>query len=245
MLLWLQSTNRALFCNSRSTLLLTPISFRRFVFRALFVIFLGYTSCGLAQQPAAASSQQPECPANTRPIVVPQGAKWFGSKCEPAWKVPYSADYWRYLSFFNQVKSWEDAGKHFDDVGKPDYADAWRKTLEERSGLTAEEASIVKRIALQWEKDHEDQTQVIQAVAAKARLAHPHEWGESLYRDAPEIPAAIQVDRNLMTVAIARLNEELGTKSFAKVDLFATHWHDHSQALFGSSSHAAQTGGGK
>jgi hypothetical protein len=216
------------------------------VFRALLVIFLGYTSCGLAQQPEAASSQKPaECPENTRPVVVPEGTVWFGPKCEPTWKVPYSDNYVRYVLFFNRVSSWEDAGKHFDDIGKPDYADAWRKTLEERSGLTAEEASIVKRIGLQWEKDHEAQTHVVQAVAAQARLAHPHEWGENLYRDAPELPAAIQADRNLMAAAIANLNKELGTKSFAKVDLFTRHLNDHSKALFGSSSHAAPAGGRK
>jgi hypothetical protein len=140
------------------------------------------------------------------------------------------------MHLFNEVISDDAVADQSAKKGELDWADAWRSRLEKQSALSAAEATQVKQIAAQWKQDEADRMQRAAEVAAKWRSTHPptvvngRPSRPSPYTD-PEHRALNQEQWDLVNKAIAQLVTTLGTKSFARLDLYTRHMDDQMKAM--------------
>jgi len=135
----------------------------------------------------------------------------------------------RYSFVFAELGGQEQAARNEDAAGHAKAAASWRGYLAAKSGLTADEAEIVKKIGAKylqdwWAFQSKEREQLL-----AIRRANP---GVRMSRyNSPEIAALEQERKSIFENAKAELVAELGQKSFTRLDSYILHRYDNARIL--------------
>lgn len=135
----------------------------------------------------------------------------------------------RYVHLFSRVLGWNEASKELAAQGDPVMSEGFRTHLQRKSGLTAEGAAIVLKIALQWRNDTQAWVEKSKEVQSAVRAANP--GVEMTSTNSPELRAVAHERWQIATNAVTQLVTELGSKSFARLDFFIDHMDDHAKEV--------------
>lgn len=132
----------------------------------------------------------------------------------------------RYDDLFSQLEAQERLAKSYEDAGDASNAVSWRADFARKSGLTPEEAEIVKRIGVQFRKDRETLSANYYAAIAAAHAQHIKP------QDSPDFVDVKQKRDTLFPKTMADLLTALGSKSFTRLDGYTRHMHDNDRVLY-------------
>ncbi|MGB8030041.1 MAG: hypothetical protein WCF30_10290 [Terracidiphilus sp.] len=134
----------------------------------------------------------------------------------------------RYSLLFGSIGADEDMARREDAAGRPDEAASWRRDFARKSGLTPEEAEIVKKIAAQYRQDQVTLNAKCRAdlLAMKPTFDAEHATGEE-YSHVPSCDAL----KTLFPKAMADLLTALGSRSFSRLDGYSRHFLDNARVL--------------
>ncbi|MGO8757908.1 MAG: hypothetical protein ACLQG3_07270 [Terracidiphilus sp.] len=134
----------------------------------------------------------------------------------------------RYSMLFASIGADEDLARREAAAGRPDEAASWRRDFARKSGLTPEEAEIVKKIAAQYRKDQVTLNAKCRAdlLAMKATFDAEHAAGEE-YSPVPSCDSL----KTLFPKAMADLLTALGSRSFSRLDGYSRHFLDNARVL--------------
>jgi len=135
----------------------------------------------------------------------------------------------RYSGLFAHLEALEDLARREEAAGDTSNAASWRADFARKSGLTPEEAEIVKKIAAQYRVDFVALNADCRADLMAAQKAYAVErTAESKF---PEIPTCDKL-RNLFPKVMADLLTALGSRSFSRLDGYALHLDDNARILY-------------
>jgi nucleoid-associated protein YejK len=135
----------------------------------------------------------------------------------------------RYVGLFADLEAYEKLAQRLDAAGDTVNAASWRADFARKSGLTPEEAEIVKKIGVQYRKDQVDLGESCRADQLTAR----HTYGQD--RDARRKfleGSTCQQLYNLIPKAMADLLTALGSRSFTRLDGYTRHMNDNAKILY-------------
>jgi hypothetical protein len=132
----------------------------------------------------------------------------------------------RYSGLFAHLEGQERLAQRLEAAGDTANAASWRAYFARKSGLTSEEAEIVKKIAAQSRQDQIS----LNAACQADQLAARHTYGAHAGPGFLEIPACQQL-MNLLPKAIADLVSALGSRSFTQLDGYTLHMHDNARTF--------------
>jgi hypothetical protein len=135
----------------------------------------------------------------------------------------------RYGGLFASLEADEQLAQRLEAAGDTSNAASWRADFARKSGLTPEEAEIVKKIAAQYRQDQislnaDCRTDLL---AAQKAYAVVRTAGSKF----PEIPTCDKL-RNLFPKVLADLVTALGSRSFSQLDGYALHLDDNARILY-------------
>jgi hypothetical protein len=132
----------------------------------------------------------------------------------------------RYSILFASLEGDEQLAQQSEAAGDTSNAASWRADFARKSGLTPEEAEIVKKIAVQYSQDQIS----LNAACHDDQLAARHTYGPNAGPGFLGIPSCQQL-MNLFPKAMADLVAALGSRSFSRLDGYALHFLDNARVL--------------
>jgi hypothetical protein len=135
----------------------------------------------------------------------------------------------RYVDLFSQLSAQEDMAKRAEAGGNTEMAAAWRGRFARMSGLTTEEAEIVKKIGAKFQIDRRSANDNYVSTLVAARKAYPGDYHSQ--NNSPDFAAARDRLQNLTPNVIANLVTALGSRSFTRLDSYTLHMHDNAKPL--------------
>jgi hypothetical protein len=114
-------------------------------------------------------------------------------------------------------------------AGHNENAAGWRGRFARRSGLTPDEAEIVKKLAAKYTQDRHAAYSKYRDAYLAARRANP---GVRVTRvSSPELAAAAQEREALFPNLKAELIRQLGSRSFSRLDAYSLHRLDNARTI--------------
>jgi len=135
----------------------------------------------------------------------------------------------RYVDLFGDLEGIERLAQSYETAGDSSNAASWRADFARKSGLTPEEAEIVKKIAAQYRKDFVDLNESCRADQLTARRTY---GGDPDARRKFLEGSTCQQLYNLIPKAMADLLTALGSRSFTRLDGYTRHMHDNAKILY-------------
>ncbi len=132
----------------------------------------------------------------------------------------------RYSGLFASLEADEKLAQRTEEAGDTANAASWRADFARKSGLTPEEAEIVKKIGAQVRQDQISLNAACQSDQSAARRAYGAGAGPKFL----DIPACQQL-MNLLQKAQSDLLVALGSRSFTRLDGYTRHMFDNARIL--------------
>jgi hypothetical protein len=136
----------------------------------------------------------------------------------------------RYSGLFGSLEADENLAQRLDATGDSANAASWRADFARKSGLTPEEAEIVKKIGAQYQKDF----WALNASCRADQLTARRTYGADREAKAKFLKdSTCQQLYNLIPKAMADLLTALGSRSFTRLDGYTRHMFDNAKILNG------------
>ena len=169
------------------------------------------------------------CPQPPCSMGAPTGRKSTAPPPGPRVFTAFELEEMRYGRLFGEIAGQEQMAKQEEDAGHSEAAASWHGYFANKSGLTQEEADIVKKIAAKYSQDWLAFQSKERVTILAVRHANP---GVRMSRfNSPEIAALEQERVSLFTNMKAELIRALGSKSFTRLDSYTLHSHDNARYL--------------
>ena len=137
----------------------------------------------------------------------------------------------RYTALFAHLEGHERLAQSYEAAGDSANAASWRADFARKSGLTPEEAEIVKKIAAKYRKDFVDLNESCRADQLTARRTYA---GDPDARRKFLEGSTCQQLYNLIPKAMADLLTALGSRSFTRLDGYTRHMNDNAKVSSGT-----------
>ena len=137
----------------------------------------------------------------------------------------------RYVDLFGDLEGIERLAQSYETAGDSSNAASWRADFARKSGLTPEEAEIVKKIAAKYRKDFVDLNESCRADQLTARRTYA---GDPDARRKFLEGSTCQQLYNLIPKAMADLLTALGSRSFTRLDGYTRHMNDNAKVSSGT-----------
>lgn len=134
----------------------------------------------------------------------------------------------RYDDLFSQLEAQERLAKSYEDAGDAPNAASWRADFARKSGLTPEEAGIVKKIALNYRKES------AALMEQRAALINLGTNPSQLTANRLQASAIQKQILDLFAKAMSDLLVALGSESFTRLDAYTRHMHDNDRVFYGT-----------
>jgi len=127
----------------------------------------------------------------------------------------------RYECVFAEVVGMNEAAQREEKAGHPKIAESYGGYFAAKSGLTPEEAEIVRKIVAQYDLDKTKVAEKERATVAAVRAANA---GTRMGpRNSPEIAAVQQERENLFPKVLSDILAAIGSRSFSRLDAYSLH----------------------
>ncbi len=133
----------------------------------------------------------------------------------------------RYTRLFASLEADENLAQRLDAAGDTVNAASWRADFARKSGLTPEEAEIVKKIGAQYRRDQV----TLNASCHADLLAARHTYGAQAGPKFLDVPSCQQL-WNLTTKAVGDIISVLGSRSYSRLDGYTRHMLDNARILY-------------
>lgn len=134
----------------------------------------------------------------------------------------------RYSGLFGDLEGLERLAQSYEAAGDTVNAASWRADFARKSGLTPEDAEIVKRIAAQYLKDFVALNESCRTDQLTAR--HTYGTDQAARSKFLETSTCKQL-RDLLPKTLSDLLVALGSKSFTRLDGYTRHMFDNARVL--------------